>query len=95
MGRAIGLRADYDGETLRRLARSSKDNDQARRLLSLALIYDGARRRDAARHGGVTPHRGLLCIGAKSYAKDFASVFWPIDTRLSAGYGPIQAAKRD
>jgi transposase len=55
MGRAIRLRDDFNGRELRSLARSSKDSDQARRLLSLALIYDGAPRREAARHGGVTP----------------------------------------
>ena len=54
MGRAIPLRADYDGDILRRLTRSSGDGDQVRRLLALATIYDGARRTDAAKIGGVT-----------------------------------------
>ena len=53
MGLAIGLRADYDGATLRRLARGSKSANQARRLLALAEIYDGASRTTAARIGGV------------------------------------------
>jgi transposase len=53
MGRAIGLRADFDGVALRRLARASKSANQARRLLALAEIYDGKRRTDAARIGGV------------------------------------------
>jgi hypothetical protein len=44
MGRAIGLRADFDGVALRRLARASKSANQARRLLALAEIYDGKRR---------------------------------------------------
>jgi hypothetical protein len=51
---AIGLRDDFDGSALRRLARGSKDGPQARRLLALAEIYDGGSRSDAARLGGVT-----------------------------------------
>ena len=42
MGSAIGLREDFDGEALRRLARLSKSANQARRLLALAQIYDGS-----------------------------------------------------
>ncbi len=54
MGRAVQPGKDYDGGVLRRLARESSDSDQMRRLLSLAVIYDGGRRRDAAKLGGVT-----------------------------------------
>jgi transposase len=39
---------------LRRLAKASSDANQTRRLLSMALIYDGASRGEAARLGGVT-----------------------------------------
>ncbi len=53
MGRAIALREDFDGVTLRRLAKGSKDAGQSRRLPALAEIYDGARRGDAARIGDV------------------------------------------
>lgn len=53
MGSAVGLRGDYDGTVLRRLARASKSANQARRLLALAEIYDGASRTAAARIGGV------------------------------------------
>ncbi len=52
--RAIGLRDDFDGKALRRLARRSRDAGQARRLLALAEVYDGGSRGDAARIGGVT-----------------------------------------
>jgi len=48
------LRADFDGERLRLLARQTKDANQARRLLALASIYDGGPRSDAARLGSVT-----------------------------------------
>ena len=53
MGSAVPLRTDYDGETVRRLARASDDANQTRRLLALAIIYDGGKRSDAAALGGV------------------------------------------
>lgn len=53
MAAPISLRLDYDGPTLRRLARRSKDADQTRRLLALASIYDGGSRSSAAKLGGV------------------------------------------
>ena len=54
MSRPIPLRKDFDGPTLRRSAKATKDAAQAIRLLSLAVIYDGGSRSDAARIGGVT-----------------------------------------
>ena len=53
MGKAIGLREDFDGAALRRLSRMTKSANQARRLLALAEIYDGGSRSAAARIGGV------------------------------------------
>jgi transposase len=53
MGAAIGLREDFGSVQMRALARTVKDAGQARRLLALAVIYDGARRTEAARIGGV------------------------------------------
>ncbi len=53
MGAAVRLREDYTAENLRVLARRSVDAKQTRRLLSLAEIYDGSTRGDAARIGGV------------------------------------------
>ena len=50
----IPLRSDFDTATVRAAARKSKDGGQARRLLALAAIYEGASRTDAARIGGVT-----------------------------------------
>jgi transposase len=50
----IPLRNDFDAAALRQIARRSKDGPQARRLLALAAIYDGASRTEAARIGGVT-----------------------------------------
>src|SRR5271168_4858604 len=50
----IALRADFDAVAVRMCARKSKDGPQARRLLALAAIYEGATRTDAAKIGGVT-----------------------------------------
>lgn len=54
MGSALLLRQDFDGAGLRLLARQTRDANQARRLLSVASIYDGGSRADAARLGSVT-----------------------------------------
>ena len=53
MGAAIELRLDFDGASLRRLARRTPNANQVRRLLALAEIYDGGSRTDAARIGVV------------------------------------------
>jgi transposase len=50
----VPLRTDFDADGLRSVARKTKDGPQARRLLALAAIYDGASRTEAARIGGVT-----------------------------------------
>jgi transposase len=50
----IALRADFDAAMVRAAARPSRDGPQARRLLALAAIYEGASRHGAAKIGGVT-----------------------------------------
>ena len=50
----IALRDDFDASGLRAAARQGKDAGQARRLLALAAVYDGATRTQAAKIGGVT-----------------------------------------
>jgi transposase len=50
----IPLRADFNAGLVRAAAKRSKDGPQARRLLALAAIYDGATRTEAAKIGGVT-----------------------------------------
>jgi transposase len=50
----VALRGDFKASQLRGLARKTKDGPQARRLLALAAIYDGATRTEAAKIGGVT-----------------------------------------
>ena len=49
----VPLRGDFDAARLRGLAKKTKDGPQARRLLALASIYDGATRTEAAKIGGV------------------------------------------
>jgi transposase len=53
MGAAIELRGDFDGPAIRRLAKATRHAGQARRLLALAVIYDGGSRGDAACIGDV------------------------------------------
>ena len=53
MAAPVALRSDYDGATLRRLAKVSEDANQTRRLLALAVVCDGGRRSEAASIGGV------------------------------------------
>ena len=51
----IPLRVDFKAAQLRGIARKTKDGPQARRLLALSAIYDGATRTEAAKIGGVGP----------------------------------------
>ena len=53
MGTAVKLRADYTAEQVRGLARRSSDAGQTRRLLALAVIYEGGSRGEAAKTGTV------------------------------------------
>lgn len=53
MAAAVGLRADFMAVDLRGLARASRDGNQVRRLLALAVIYEGGTRSEAALVGGV------------------------------------------
>ena len=53
MAAPIALRNDFNEPKLRRLAKVSTDANQTRRLLALAVIYDGGNRGAAAEVGGV------------------------------------------
>jgi transposase len=50
----IPLRMDFDATRLQAVARRSRHAGQARRLLALAAVYEGATRTEAAKIGGVT-----------------------------------------
>ena len=66
MAAAIGLREDYDAGALRALAKRAKDGPQARRLLALASIYDGAARSGAAENGGVGSRSSAIGLCAST-----------------------------
>ncbi len=53
MGQAIEVRSDHKSEELRRLAARVKNAGQARRLLAIAAVLEGASREEAARIGGM------------------------------------------
>ena len=53
MGQAIAVRSDYTSREVRRFAKQSKDVWQARRLLAIAAVLDGASREEAAKIGGM------------------------------------------
>ena len=62
----IPLRSDFDAPQLRVLARTTKNAPQARRLLALAAIYEGASRTRAADpwHCSRTPELDLRRFGS-------------------------------
>ena len=53
MGHAIPVRTDYTAGEVRRFAQRAKDAAQARRLLAIAAVLDGASREEAATIGGM------------------------------------------
>src|ERR1700759_1934883 len=53
MGQAIAVRTDYTAVEVRRFAKRARDSAQARRLLAIAAVLDGASREDAAKVGGM------------------------------------------
>src|SRR4028118_1995049 len=53
MPAAVRMRTDYSAHELRRLAATTKNANQSRRLLSLAAVLDGMSRTEAARIGGM------------------------------------------
>ena len=56
MGHAIPVRTDYTAGEVRRLAQRAKDAAQARRLLAIAAVLEGALREEAAKIGGMDRH---------------------------------------
>src|SRR5262249_1709328 len=53
MGHAIPVRTDYTSGEVRRFAQRAKDAAQARRLLAIAAVLEGASRQEAAKIGGM------------------------------------------
>src|SRR5262249_31149782 len=53
MGHAIPVRTDYTASEVRQFAQRAKDAAQARRLLAIAAVLEGASREEAAKIGGM------------------------------------------
>src|SRR3974390_3019011 len=53
MGKPLAVRTDYSSRELGRLASRVKNAGQARRLLAIAAVLDGAARDEAAKIGGM------------------------------------------
>ena len=53
MPRTVEIKPSHTPSQLRRLAASSKDANQSRRLLSIAAVLDGMSRAEAAKIGGM------------------------------------------
>src|SRR5262245_65921009 len=53
MGQAIAVRRDHTAGEVRAIAKRAKDAAQARRLLAIAAVLDGASREEAAKIGGM------------------------------------------
>src|SRR5947209_8238349 len=53
MGQAIAVRSGYTSGEVRRFAKRAKNAGQARRLLAIAAVLDGATREEAATIGGM------------------------------------------
>ncbi len=53
MGQAIAVRSDYTSREVRRFAKQSNDVWQARRLLAIGAVLEGASREEAAKLGGM------------------------------------------
>ena len=62
LGRVLELRTDFSAAELRKLARRCGDPRQSCRLLSIAAIYDGMNRTDAAAVGGPSRHLLRNCL---------------------------------
>ena len=85
MGQAIPVRTDYTAGEVRRFAQRAKDAAQARRLLAIAAVLEGASREEAAKIGGMdrqtpaTPAVALfspIMLSARHNCSGIAAVFF-------------------
>ena len=79
----LPLRTDFNAAALRAIARQTKDGPQARRLLALAAIYDGASRSEAA---GIGPASTRATKAARCASVSLEG--WPGGLRLTRPAGP-------
>jgi hypothetical protein len=94
MSHPVPLRRDFSAARLRGLAKKTKDGPQARRLLTLAAIYDGATRSEAAKIGGVGSYGPKMLTNMSRYRKIplFKAVAPPY--RMAVSLGPLIKLKR-
>ena len=85
MAGAIGLRGDYDAGALRAAAKRTKDGPQARRLLALAAIYDGATRTEAAKICGSRCCEPLPAVSNRSLCRNGDKRLWETQTYVLTG----------
>jgi hypothetical protein len=110
MGQAVPVRAEYTADEVRRFAKQAKDAAQARRLLAIAAVLDGASREEAAKLGGMDrqtlrdlgllarerPSEGLQA-GSRSHGgvqKNFARRVAEVRAKLAPG-APIEVWFQD
>jgi hypothetical protein len=88
----IPLQQDFSAPQLRSLAKKTKDGPQARRLLTLAAIYDGASRTEAAKIGGV----GLRSFGTGCYGSTHGAPMgcWTSSRQASPPSSMMASARR-
>jgi hypothetical protein len=72
MGQAIPVRTDYTVGEVRQFAKRAKDSAQARRLLAIAAVLDGASREDAAKLGGMDPIRWRAFVRSRRNGRNTA-----------------------
>jgi len=84
MGQAIPLRTDNTAGEVRRFAQRAKDAAQARRLLAIAAVLDGASREEAATIGGMDRQTLRDAPSAKSFLLNRAK--WETVSGRFGGY---------
>ena len=75
MGQAIAVRTDYAAGEVRRFAQRAKDAAQARPLLAIAAVLDGASREEAAKIGGIDRQTLRDWVGSTSRERTVSSIF--------------------
>ena len=86
MGQAIPVRADYTVGEVRQFAKRAKDAAQARRLLAIAGVLDGASRENAAKIGGMDRQtlRDWVIPGSTSKGRTVSSISLRLACRPSS-----------
>lgn len=84
IGAAIGLREDFDGAALRRLARGTKIANQGRRLLAVAEIYDGGKAGSPTERAKHNSFAGQVSTSLSPQSSTGTRLTSPMRSRISA-----------